>query len=212
MDRGYKSLTTVSDGHRRGRLVSALVFAALIGSTAGCGGSAGAAPSTQAASTPKAAVCPVAWAAGWQKWTDKIGAVVYCPSFFPGPLTAEIGGQWNTAAAPGKEWQLGFAWLEHDQLVHVVFEGYPAGRWPPHCPGQPCFAGLDGKQKIAGFDVTWYDHNSASHWHHLAATFPANGYVYVISMHVIAPYDTQQKARDALTKTIEGLVPLHPAG
>jgi hypothetical protein len=212
MARGYKSFTTVSDGRLCRRAALALVCAALFGSAAGCGGSAGAASSTLSASTPAAAVCPAAWAAGWQSWTDQIGAIVYCPSFFPGPLTAEIGGQWNTAKAPGKEWQLGFAWLEHDQLVHVVFEGYPASRWPPHCPGQPCFAGIVGKQTIGGFDVTWYDHNSASHWHHLAAAFPANGYVYVISMHVIAPYDTQQKARDALTKTIEGLVPLHPGG
>ena len=112
-----------------------------------------------------------AWADGWQDWTDRIGAIVYCPSFFPGPLTAEIDGQWNTAKAPGKEWQLGFAWLEHDQLVHIVFEGYPAGRWPPSCPGQPCFADVAGHERIGGFDVTWYDHNSASHWHHLAATF-----------------------------------------
>jgi hypothetical protein len=208
MARGYKSLTTVSDGHLRGRLALGLVCTALLGSVAGCGGSAGAASAT----TPTATVCPASWAAGWQKWTDKIGAIVYCPSFFPGPLTAEIGGQWNTAQAPGKEWQLGFAWLEHDQLVHVIFEGYPASRFPPHCPGQPCFAGIIGKQKIGRFEVTWYDHNSASHWHHLAAIFPANGYVYVVSMHVISPYDTQQKARTALTKTIEGLVPLHPGG
>jgi hypothetical protein len=212
MARGYKSLTTLSDGQVVRRTIVALALLALIVVAADCGGSA-AGDSTGASGTGKpAASCPSAWATGWQAWTNRIGAVVYCPTFFPGPLTAEIDGQWNTAKQPGKEWQLGYAWLEHDQLVHVVFEGYPAGRWPPTCPGQPCFAHVAGRDRIGGFDVTWYDHNSASHWHHLAAAFPANGYVYVISMHVIAPYDTEQKARAALTKTIAGLVPLHPGG
>jgi hypothetical protein len=212
MARGYKSLTTVSDGQGVRRATVALAVLGLIAVAAGCGGSA-AGDSTATSRTGKpAARCPSAWAAGWQAWTNRIGAVVYCPTFFPGPLTAEIDGQWNTAKQPGKEWQLGYAWLEHDQLVHVIFEGYPAGRWPPTCPGQPCFADVVGHDRIGRFDVKWYDHNSASHWHHLAAAFPANGYVYVISMHVIAPYDTEQKARAALTKTIAGLVPLHPGG
>ena len=212
MARGYKSLTSLSDGLVPPSLATVLAIFALITAAVGCGGSGKSAAATQPATSTPAATCPAFLADGWQKWTDRIGAVVYCPSFFPGPLTAEIDSQWNTAKQPGKEWQLGFAWLEHDQLVHIVFEGYPAGRWPPSCPGQPCFADVAGHNRIGAFDVTWYDHNSASHWHHLAATFRANGYVYVISMHVIAPYDTEQKVREALTKTIAGLVPLHPGG
>jgi hypothetical protein len=212
MARGYKSLTSLSNGRVQPSRLAMLVIIALSMATAGCGGSGKSAAATPPPSSTAAATCPAFLADGWQKWTDRIGAVVYCPSFFPGPLTAEIDSQWNTAKEPGKEWQLGFAWLEHDQLVHVVFEGYPAGRWPPTCPGQPCFAHVVGHDRIGAFDVTWYDHNSASHWHHLAATFAANGYVYVISMHIIAPYDTEQKVREALAKTIAGLVPLHPGG
>ena|SRR5438034_2937694 len=212
MARGYKSLTTLSDGQPVRRWAAVLAVAALITAVAGCGGASSSGSGGGPGSAPAPASCPAAWAAGWQAWTDRIGAVVYCPTFFPAPLTPEIDGQWMTAKEPGKEWQLGYAWLEHDQLVHVIFEGYPAARWPPSCPGQPCFAHVVGHDRIGGFDVTWYDHNSASHWHHLAATFPANGYVYVISMHIIAPYDTEQKARAALTKTVAGLVPLHPAG
>jgi hypothetical protein len=212
MARGYKSLTSLSDGPVQSSLAIVLAFFALSMAAVGCGGSGKSAATTPPGSSTAATTCPAFLAEGWQKWTDRIGAVVYCPSFFPGPLTAEIDSQWNTAKEPGKEWQLGFAWLEHDQLVHIVFEGYPAGRWPPSCPGQPCFAHVVGHDRIGGFDVTWYDHNSASHWHHLAATFPANGDVYVISMHIIAPYDTEQKVREALTKTIAGLVPLHPGG
>jgi hypothetical protein len=210
MARGYKSLTVLSDGQVRRRRLQILVAAALIAAAAGCGGSrsAGSQPHPGSAASPT--VCPPAWAAGWQRWADRIGAVVYCPDFFPGPITPEIGGQWMTAREPGKEWQLGFAWLEHDQLVHVVMEGYPERSWPPTCPGQPCFADDIGQQRIGAFEVTWYDRNSASHWHHLAAVFRANGYVYVISQHIITPYDTQRKVRDALTKTIENLVPMHP--
>jgi hypothetical protein len=212
MARGYKSPTTLSVRRVRRRPALALVALALIAAAAGCGGASSNDSGRPPGTAPAATSCPAAWAAGWQAWTDRIGAVVYCPTFFPPPLTPEIDGQWNTAKEPGKQWQLGYAWLEHDQLVHVVFEGYPAADWPPKCPGQPCFAHVAGHDRIGGFDVTWYDHNSASHWHHLAATFPANGYVYVISMHVITPYDTEQKARVALTKTIDGLVPLHPGG
>ncbi len=207
---GYKSLTLLSDGPGLRRLSQFAVAALLAAAAAGCGGGSAGGSTNGPASTTAPTTCPAAWAAGWQRWTNRVGAVVYCPTFFPGPLTPEIGGQWNTAKAPGKEWQLGYAWLEHDQLVHVVFEGYPDSRWPPSCPGQPCFAGIIGHNRIGKFDVTWYNHNSASHWHHLAAVFRANGYVYVISMHVIAPYNTQQKVQDALTKTIAGLVPLHP--
>ena len=97
-------------------------------------------------------------------------------------------------------WQLGFAWLEHDQLVHVVFEGYPGHALAAHCPASGgALLRRQGRHRatIDGFEVTWYDHNQASHWHHLAAVFAANGYVYVVSMHVDRPYDSEQKVRAA---------------
>ncbi len=212
MAHGYKSRRTLSLTSAHGRCAFLSIAAILLAACAGCGGSSSAATAPPPSSAAPPHVCPIEWAAGWQRWTNQIGAVVYCPTFFPGPLTAEIGGQWNTAKAPGKEWQLGYAWLEHGQLVHVVFEGYPEARWPPTCPGQPCFAHVVDHQRIGAFDVTWYDRNSASHWHHLAGVFHAGGDVYVVSMHIITPYDTEAKVRAALTKTIAGLVPLHPAG
>ena len=198
------------------RSLNCLVALVALLAACGCGGGSDAAGSSAAPSAGQApAGCPTAWVAGWQRFTDRVRSIVYCPSYVPPPITAEIGGQWNTAKAPGRSWQLGFAWLEHDQLEHLVFEGYPASRWPPICPGKPrrpCFAHVVGKQTINGFQVTWYDHNQASHWHHLAAAFAANGRQYVVSMHVIDPYGTEQKVRDALTRTIQGLVPLTPAG
>jgi hypothetical protein len=137
--------------------------------------------------------------------------VVYCPTYMPSPFTGQIGGQWLTAKEPGRSWQLGFSWLEHGDLVHVVFEGYPASRpWPPSCEGTPCFAHEVGKQTIGGKLVTWYDRNLASHSGHLAAVFRANGYVYVVSMHIAQPNGTEAKVRAALTRTLAGLVPVKP--
>ncbi len=154
---------------------------------------------------PAAASCPAAWAAGWQAWTDRIGAIVYCPTFSHPRSRAEIDGQWNTARSPGRQWQLGYAWLEHDPARPRRLRGYPAADWPPKCPGQPCFAHeLD--TTVGGFNVHLVRPQLGSHWHHVAAAFPANGYVYMVSMHVITPYDTEQKARVALRKTIAGLV------
>ncbi|MDX6593535.1 MAG: hypothetical protein QOJ13_2731 [Gaiellales bacterium] len=163
-------------------------------------------------STPTAApTCPTAWAADWQEWADTIGAVVYCPTFIPSPFTGEIGGQWLTAKEPGRSWQLGYSWLEHGDLVHVVFEGYPASRpFPPTCAGVPCFDNSTGTEDIGGKQVTWYERNEASHSGHLAAVFRANAYIYVVSMHISQPNDTEAKVRDALTQTLTGLVPVEP--
>jgi hypothetical protein len=187
--------------------------------TAGCGGESSSpgsnsapAASQPAGSSSTVRTCPAAWTADWQAWANTIGAVVYCPTFIPSPLTAEIGGTWLTAKEPGRSWQLGYSWLEHGDLVHVVFEGYPASRkWPPMCDGVPCFDGETGTEAIAGKQVTWYEKNEASHSGHLAAVFRANGYVYVVSMHVSQPYDTDAKVRTALTRTVSGLVPMQPA-
>ena len=149
------------------------------GSSASPSGSTDGAPSTSAA-----LVCPPEWAEDWQSWADRVDARIYCPTFVPSPITAEIDGRWNTAKAPGEVWQLGYAWLEHEDLVHLVFEGFPEDRWPVRCSGRPCIDGKTGTETIAGHEVTWYDRNKASHSGHIAAVFRDQGYVYVVSMHV----------------------------
>jgi hypothetical protein len=135
---------------------------------------------------------------------------IYCPTFLPTPITGEIGGQWNTAQQPGRAWQLGYAWLEHDELVHVVFEGYPGRAWPVDCEGVPCFAHIVGRQRIGPFQVTWYDHNQASHTGHIAAVFRANGNVYVVSMHIAAPAAPESKTKALVARMVAGLVPITP--
>jgi hypothetical protein len=190
------------------RLTAALAMlglcATLLG-VAGCGGGSGSANGSEA---PKR--CPAAWAAGWQRWANRVDARVYCPTFLPNPLTGQIGGQWNTAREPGRSWQLGYAWLEHDDLVHVIFEGYPATAFPPSCEGIPCFAGKRGTETIAGHRVTWYDRNQASHTGHVAAVFRDGPDVYVVSMHVSRPYGTVRKTTQLVRQMVAGLVPVDP--
>lgn len=182
----------------------------VIGASA-CGGGGSATSSGGASTTGAAPACPAAWKAGWQAWANRVDERVYCPSFLPNPLTGEIHGQWNTALAPGKRWQVGYAWLEHDDLVHVVFEGYPAAGWPPSCEGVPCFAGKTGTEDVGGHRVTWYDHNQASHTGHVAAVFRDGRIVYVVSMHVSRPYGTKQKTQSLVRQMVAGLVPLDPS-
>jgi hypothetical protein len=176
----------------------------------GCGDEGSSAAPAPSSKSPARATCPAAWAAGWQAWTNKVGAKVFCPSFLPSPITGEIDGQWNTAKAPGKTWQLGYAWLEHDDLVHVVFEGYPKKRWPPSCEGVPCFDDKVGTESINGHEVTWYDRNEASHSGHVAAVFRDGGYVYAVSMHVYRPYNSVKQVTGLVRKMVAGLVPLQP--
>jgi hypothetical protein len=180
---------------------------------AGCGddGSSAAtlAPSSSSNAKP---TCPAAWKADWQAWADRVGETVFCPSFIPSPITGEIGGQWNTAREPGKAWQLGYAWLEHDDLVHIVFEGYPEKVWPPGCEGVPCFDGKTGTETIAGHHMTWFDRNEASHSGHIAAVFHDGGNVYVVSMHVSRPYGTAERTTGLIRQMVAGLVPLSPQG
>jgi hypothetical protein len=216
MNLGYKSLAFRSDGCRPLRRCLIAAISALLVTT-GCNGKSSVTPANSESgstpgSSPTAQACPAAWAADWQAWADTIGAVVYCPTYIPAPFTGQIGGQWLTAKEPGRSWQLGFSWLEHGDLVHVLFEGYPAARpWPPVCDGVPCFDHKTGTEVIGGKQITWYDKNEASHSGHLAAVFRANRYVYVVSMHISQPNDTEAKVRAALTKTLSGLVPMTPA-
>ena len=76
------------------------------------------------------------WAAGWQTWANRVGMPIWCPGWMPDPIDAIIHGQWNTARVARHQWQLGYAWLEIGQLVHVIFEGYPPGHVPADLRGQ----------------------------------------------------------------------------
>lgn len=151
------------------------------------------------------------WAAGWQKWANHVGMPVWCPGWMPEPINAIIHGQWNTAEVEQHQWQLGYAWLELGGLVHVIFEGYPPGTFPPKCGRVPCFQGEEAKSEtIAGHVVHWYDHNHSSHTGHIAAVFVSNGNTYVVSIHVTPPVSTKAKAKRDLREIIRSSSLLKP--
>jgi hypothetical protein len=157
--------------------------------------------------------CSKTWAAGWQKWADRVRMPVWCPGWMPSPIDAIIHGQWNTAQVEQHQWQLGYAWLEQGQLVHVIFEGYPHGTFPPTCEGGvPCFGGEEAKSvTIAGHVVHWYDHNQASHSGHIAAVFSSGGNTYVVSIHIVTPVSTKAIAKRDLRHIVESSSLLKPA-
>ena len=188
--------------------MAAMLVVVAILMAAGCGGSSSAdtTPSTAAA----AHGCPKSWRPGWQKWADRVQMPVYCPGWMP-TVTGQIHSQWNTAYAPGRDnWQLGFAWLEFNNLVHIIFEGYVPQAFPPHCEGGPCFAGYLGSQQVGAFRVRWYDHNLASHTGHIAAIFHANGRVYVVSMHIAPPSTTLTRTKAEVVHILKSLTKIDP--
>ncbi len=185
-----------------------LLLTAAAVTLAGCGsGSA-----TSGSSSSQASGCSATWKPGWQRWTDKVRMPVWCPGWMPSPIDAIIHGQWNTAEVEHHQWQLGYAWLEQGQLIHVIFEGYPPNTFPPTCEGNvPCFGGEEAKAaQIGGHTVHWYDHNHASHTGHVAAVFQSDGNTYVVSIHVVSPISTKAIAKRDLTHIITSSSLLRP--
>ena len=111
-----------------------LILVALALVAVGCSGDENVEP--QAAAKPQAA-CPAAWKPGWQRLADRVGIPVYCPSWMPSPIDAEIGGQWNSggvAFGGDKSYLAGFLWHEAGSGdVHVNFRGYPGKTAVPRC-------------------------------------------------------------------------------
>jgi hypothetical protein len=136
---------------------------------------------------------------------------VYCPRWLPIYIDGVIGGDLNTAASPGRHWQLHFVWRSDDfsQLIHIVLEGYAPGTWPRRCGGAPCYGGHAGAATIAGRRITWYARNRGSSTGHIAAVFRQAGRTYVVSLHVIDPY-TATSARATVRRIVAGLVPVTP--
>jgi hypothetical protein len=191
--------------HRR----AMVLLAAVVVTVSACGSG-----TSHSGSEPAAAAgCSKTWKAGWQTWANRVGMPVWCPGWMPSPVDAIIRGQWNTAQVEQRQWQLGYAWLEQGQLVHVIFEGYPAGTFPPKCEGGvPCFGGEEARSAtIAGHVVRWYDRNHASHSGHVAAVFAWGGNTYVVSIHVTSPVSTPAIAKRDLRHIISSSSLLKPA-
>jgi hypothetical protein len=183
------------------------------------GSSAGAAPSARA--------CPTAWKAGWQALANKIQAPVYCPSWMPNPLDAQIGGQFIDINSVHKDRSYLISFLEHGDGgsgdVHVNFRGYPGSTKIPTCTTvvltgkkairgkTPCFADRSGSRTEPGISATVYRVNQdADQWHILLAWKHA-GSLYTVSEHVIKPYTYRQVVKN-LDRILAGLVLLRPEG
>ena len=70
------------------RIAPLVVLAVLL---AGCGGTKATLTSAVESHTT-AVACPKPWKAGWQRLANDAGVPVYCPSWMPEPLDAQIGG------------------------------------------------------------------------------------------------------------------------
>ncbi len=197
-------------------LVSLALLAALTG---GCGGDA----RQSAAAKASGPACPKAWRVGWQRLANRIDAPVYCPSWVPSPLTAELEGEWNTVNSvdPDRSYLVGFAWQERSEEVHVNFRGYPGRTRVPTCldvqtgAGKvrrrpvPCFSDARGVKRAGGVVATVYTVNrDADMWHVLYA-WRRQGTLYTLSEH-IAPPLTYARVVQNLDRMLRGLVLLEP--
>jgi hypothetical protein len=186
----------------RVRANAVLVGAVLLVAVAtGCSGSESEA--SQAATAKAPAVCPAQWRAGWQRLANEVGVAVYCPTWMPSPLDAQIGGQWNSdgpSVGKNRNYLVGFLWHEpRAGDVHVNFRAYPGRTQIPRCidtqtsGGQtrrrsiPCFSDPRDTRLVRGRRVTVYTVNrDADQWHILYA-WRREGTLYTVSEHVAAP-------------------------
>ena len=169
-----------------------------------------------------AQTCPAAWQAGWARLADKVQTPVYCPTWMPSPLDAQIGGQWQDIYSIGKDRSYLVSFLEHGDLgsgdVHVNFRGYPGRTTIPRCPAPvghgtvACFSDPVAHMSANGIRATVYQTNwGADQWHILLA-WHRGGSLYTVSQHVITPYDSATRVRQNLLRLLKGLALVRPQG
>ena len=179
-----------------------------------------------AASAPAKGVCPAAWRSGWQALANKIQAPVYCPTWMPNPLDAQIGGQYIDINSVHKDRSYLISFLEHGDAgsgdVHVNFRGYPGHTAIPRCTTvipngaktirgmTACFSDVIGVRTGPGIRATVYRVNQdADQWHILLA-WKHKGSLYTVSEHVIKPYDSATVVLKNLDRVLHGLVLVLP--
>jgi hypothetical protein len=192
------------------------LIAALALVAAGCSsGDDGVEETASARQAP--AGCPTAWKPGWQRLANDVGFRVYCPSWMPSPIDAEIDGQWNSAGvAVGKDGSFlaGFLWHEAGSGdVHVNFRGYPGRTAVPRCRENkrsvPCFSDVRGQREVGGRKVTVYTvSRDADQWH-VTYLWRENGDLYTVSEHVAPPL-TFRRVLQNLDRIVGGLEAIEP--
>jgi hypothetical protein len=170
-----------------------------------------------ASARDKRPACPAEWKPGWQRLADRVGIPVYCPSWMPSPIDAEIGGQWNSdgvAFGKNRSYLAGFLWHEAGSGdVHVNLRGYPNRTAVPRCrEGRrsiPCFSDARGTRRVGGRTVTVYTvSRDADQWH-VTYLWRENGTLYTVSEHVAPPL-TFQRVLQNLDRIVRGLERIEP--
>ncbi len=179
-----------------------------------------------ASAREKVPACPAAWKPGWQQLANRVGVPVYCPSWMPSPIDAEIGGQWSSDGAvvdKDKSYLAGFLWHEAGSGdVHVNFRGYPGKTAVPRCidvktsggkthrRSVPCFSDPQGTRKVGDETVTVYTvSRDADQWH-VTYTWLRGGTLYAVSEHVAPPL-TFRRVLQNLDRIVGGLELIRPA-
>lgn len=202
-----------------------MILASLVLVASGCAlGDDGVEESASARERPGA--CPSSWKPGWQRLANRVGVPVYCPSWMPSPIDAEIGGQWNSdgvSVSEDKSYLAGFLWHEAGSGdVHVNLRGYPGETEVPRCIDTttsggktrrrpvPCFSDPRGTRRVAGKEVTVYTvSRDADQWH-VTYLWRENGVLYTVSEHVAPPL-TFRRVLQNLDRIVGGLELIRPA-
>lgn len=162
--------------------------------------------------------CPSAVKPEWQRLANRVKAPVYCPSWMPSPLDADIGGQWNSGGAlvdKDHSYLVGFLWHEAGSGdVHVNFRGYPGQTAMPRCIERrrpiPCFSDARGTKRIGDKKVTIYTvSRDADQWH-VTYLWRRSGTLYTVSEHVAPPL-TFRRVVANLERLVRGLELIRPA-
>jgi hypothetical protein len=192
-----------------------LILPALAIVLAGCSGED---KVESAVAAKERAGCPNAVKPEWQRLANRVKAPVYCPSWMPSPLDAEIGGQWNSGGAlvdKDRSYLVGFLWHEAGSGdVHVNFRGYPGQTAVPRCIERrrpiPCFSDPRGTKRIGDKKVTIYTvSRDADQWH-VTYLWRRNGTLYTVSEHVAPPL-TFRRVVANLDRLVGGLKLIRPS-
>ena len=168
-----------------------------------------------------ARACPHAWAGGWQSLADRVDSPVYCPTWMPNPLDAQMSGQYIDIYSISKDHSYLVSFLAHGDLgsgdVHVNFRGYPGRTKIPKCPAAvgegtvPCFSNPVGKLRANGIDATVYQVNQGADQWHILLAWHYRGSLYAVSEHVIPPYRFSTQVKHNLTLLLKSLVLVKPS-
>ena len=190
------------------RLAPILALVAVVGAGCARGGDDGGA---QAAPRP---LCPKEFRAEWQHLANDIGVAVFCPSWLPTGLTAELGH--HSEADPDGSYQAGFHDPElRSAEVHVVLSAYPHKSRPPRCEDLKtnkigsCWLEPSGRKRVGRHEVTVYERGVGHESRHLVYGWMYRGTLYGASIH-IDPRLGLWRARRDLDRIVSGLERIEP--